>query len=117
MRQHARSAVVVRDRERRDERIAEQVERMARAERVAAPGFFATSAVGGVGKRRKLSVQRRSDTLPGPAVVMVAVDTEHPDDERHSPLRWTTGQIVSLDPSAGRVKPRTGGRSYEGVGQ
>jgi hypothetical protein len=29
-------------------------------------------------------------------VILVAVDTEHPDDERHSPLQWTTGQIVSL---------------------
>ena len=28
---------------------------------------------------------------------MVAVDTEHPDDERHSPLRWATGQIASLN--------------------
>jgi len=40
---------------------------------------------------------QRIDVPPGPAVIMVAVDTEHPDDERHSPLLWTTGQIVSLN--------------------
>jgi serine/threonine protein kinase len=31
-------------------------------------------------------------------VILVAVDTEHPDDERHSPLQWTTQQIISLSP-------------------
>jgi hypothetical protein len=81
-----------------DLRNLEQVERTARAERVAAPGFFRHVGRWWRGKRGKLHVQRRSDPPPGPAVIMVAVDTEHPDDERHSPLRWTTGQIVSLNP-------------------
>jgi nucleotide-binding universal stress UspA family protein len=31
-------------------------------------------------------------------VIMVAVDTMHPDDERHPALQWTTRQIVSLNP-------------------
>ena len=45
--------------------------------------------------RRWLS-ERRSATRA--VVILVAVDTEHPDDERHSPLQWTTQQIVSLNP-------------------
>ena len=31
-------------------------------------------------------------------VIMVAIDTAHPDDERHPALQWTTRQIVSLNP-------------------
>jgi len=45
--------------------------------------------------RRWLSERR---TTARAAVILVAVDTEHPDDERHSPLQWTTQQIVSLNP-------------------
>lgn len=30
-------------------------------------------------------------------VIMVAIDTEHPDDERHPALQWTTRQIVGLN--------------------
>ena len=41
-------------------------------------------------------LQQRSGTRA--VVILVAVDTEHPDDERHSPLQWTTRQIVSLNP-------------------
>ena len=40
-------------------------------------------------------LQQRSGTRA--VVILVAVDTEHPDDERHSPLQWTTEQIVSLN--------------------
>jgi len=43
--------------------------------------------------RRWLSERRGAARA---VVILVAVDTEHPDDERHSPLQWTTGQIVSL---------------------
>jgi len=35
---------------------------------------------------------------PRPAIILVAVDTEHPDDERHSPLLAATRQLVSLSP-------------------
>jgi len=31
-------------------------------------------------------------------VIMVAVDTEHPDDERHPALQWATRQLISLYP-------------------
>jgi len=30
-------------------------------------------------------------------VILVAIDTEHPDDERHPALQWTTAQIVGLN--------------------
>jgi nucleotide-binding universal stress UspA family protein len=38
----------------------------------------------------------RRPTAAAP-VIMVAVDTEHPDDDRHPALQWTTRQIVSLN--------------------
>ena len=47
-------------------------------------------------RRSPLADERRS--RPRAVVILVAVDTEHPDDERHSPLQWTTRQIVSLNP-------------------
>jgi nucleotide-binding universal stress UspA family protein len=31
-------------------------------------------------------------------VILVAIDTQHPDDERHPALQWTTRQIVGLNP-------------------
>jgi nucleotide-binding universal stress UspA family protein len=31
-------------------------------------------------------------------VILVAIDTEHPDDERHPALRWTTRRLVGLHP-------------------
>ncbi|HKU88142.1 MAG TPA: universal stress protein, partial [Casimicrobiaceae bacterium] len=78
-----------------DLRNPEQVERSVRSERITAPGFFQHVGHWWRGRRR---VPERVHAPPGPAVIMVAVDTEHPDDERHSPLQWTTGQIVSLNP-------------------
>jgi hypothetical protein len=39
----------------------------------------------------------REPVPPRAVVILVAVDTEHPDDERHSPLQWTTRKIVSLN--------------------
>jgi serine/threonine protein kinase len=77
-----------------DLRHPEQVERSARSERLRAPGFL--RHVGRWWRGRHRAPQRIA-VPSGPAVIMVAVDTEHPDDERHSPLLWTTGQIVSLN--------------------
>jgi nucleotide-binding universal stress UspA family protein len=50
--------------------------------------------------RRDADRRWLSQPRPGAraVVILVAVDTEHPDDERHSPLQWTTRQIVSLNP-------------------
>lgn len=39
----------------------------------------------------------RSTAVADAPVILVAVDTEHPDDARHSSLQWTTRQIVSLN--------------------
>jgi eukaryotic-like serine/threonine-protein kinase len=82
-----------------DLRHPEQVALSARAERAIRSGFFGHLARWWR-MRRKLRAGRTHEggREPGPVVIMVAVDTEHPDDERHSPLQWTTGQIASLNP-------------------
>ena len=47
--------------------------------------------------RRERPVAMRNGHIQAP-VIMVAIDTNHPDDERHPALQWTTRQIVSLNP-------------------
>ena len=47
--------------------------------------------------RRERPVALREARIQAP-VIMVAIDTNHPDDERHPALQWTTRQIVSLNP-------------------
>ncbi len=46
---------------------------------------------------RQRPVPLRNAHIQAP-VIMVAIDTNHPDDERHPALQWTTRQIVSLNP-------------------
>ncbi len=80
-----------------DLRHPDLVDLSARAERTEIPGI-------GQHLKRWWRARRARDhrTRPrdGPAtraaVILVAVDTEHPDDDRHSPLRWATEQIISL---------------------
>jgi serine/threonine protein kinase len=83
-----------------DLRHPEQVPLTERAERKAGVGF--------AGQLRRWWDARRTAELPlasraAPAaaarasVILVAVDTEHPDDERHPALQWTTRQILSLN--------------------
>ena len=82
-----------------DLRHPDQVVLSARAERTEAPGFFPQLRRWWRSKRardRRWLGEPRSGSRA--VVILVAVDTEHPDDERHSPLQWTTGQIVSLNP-------------------
>jgi eukaryotic-like serine/threonine-protein kinase len=82
-----------------DLRHPEQVALSARAERTEALGYFPQLKRWWRARRntdRRWRLQRRSGTRA--VVVLVAVDTEHPDDLRHSPLQWTTEQIVSLNP-------------------
>jgi serine/threonine protein kinase len=81
-----------------DLRHPEQVGLTSRAARSQAPGL-----VPQINRWwRSRGKSHRLDPFPAavrkPVVVLVAVDTEHPDDERHSPLQWTTKQIVSLNP-------------------
>jgi serine/threonine protein kinase len=47
--------------------------------------------------RRERPASLRNAGIQAP-VIMVAIDTNHPDDERHPALQWTTRQIVSLNP-------------------
>jgi nucleotide-binding universal stress UspA family protein len=82
-----------------DLRNPDQVVLSTRAERTDAPGFvpqFKRWWRARRGADRGWLSERRLAARA--VVILVAVDTEHPDDERHSPLQWTTKQIVSLNP-------------------
>jgi len=82
-----------------DLRHPDQMVLSARAHRTEAPGFFPQLRRWWRARRtadRRWLSDRRSEARA--VVILVAVDTEHPDDERHSPLQWTTRQIVSLNP-------------------
>ena len=82
-----------------DLRHPEQVALTTRARRSRRLGF-------GAQLRRWWRARRRDDAAPRPRrsaisrvpVIMVAVDTEHPDDERHPALQSTLRQLVSLYP-------------------
>jgi nucleotide-binding universal stress UspA family protein len=82
-----------------DLRHPEQVALTARSEQTEAPGFV-PQLRRWWRARRETGRSPRAAALAGKhaTVILVAVDTEHPDDERHSPLQWTTEQIVSLNP-------------------
>jgi serine/threonine protein kinase len=84
-----------------DLRHPDQVTLTERAERVEATSFFGQVARWWRSWRGAGST-RASQRLvkPGPMVIMVAVDTEHPDDERHSPLQKMTAAIVAMNPDA-----------------
>src|SRR4029453_3169767 len=49
-------------------------------------------------KRHDTALQRPRRAMGRVPVIMVAVDTEHPDDERHPALQSTLRQLVSLYP-------------------
>lgn len=69
-----------------------------RAERTAGPGFWKQLGRWWRARgRRGLTHEPRHPIADAAPVIMVAVDTEHPDDERHPALRWTTRQIISLN--------------------
>jgi len=81
-----------------DLRHPEQVALTARASRTQRVGF-------GGQFRRWWRAKRHDTALQGPRraigrvpVIMVAVDTEHPEDERHPALQSTLRQLVSLYP-------------------
>lgn len=82
-----------------DLRHPDQVVLSVRAQRTDTPGFVPQL-------RRWWRARRDADrrwlaqrgVASRAVVILVAVDTEHPHDERHSPLQWTTKQIVSLNP-------------------
>jgi nucleotide-binding universal stress UspA family protein len=77
-----------------DLRNAAEVELTARAHAIAAPGLLEQArrwwqSLGGTPKPRDPAATRAP-------VVMVAVDTSHPEDERHGAIRWTARQVLSL---------------------
>jgi serine/threonine protein kinase len=81
-----------------DLRNPDQVVLSARAQRTEPPRF--ASQLGRWWRARRKADRRwlnERRAVPRAVVILVAVDTEHPDDERHSPLQWTTRQIVSLN--------------------
>jgi len=78
-----------------DLRHAGDVELSERARSNTAPGFWRQAG------RWWRSMGHMSALAPAAAaprapVVMVAVDTSHPDDDRHASIRWTTRQVLSL---------------------
>jgi nucleotide-binding universal stress UspA family protein len=82
-----------------DLRHPDQVALSYRAERTAGAGFVKQlgrwwRARGHRGETHK----PRLRVVQAAPVIMVAVDTEHPDDPRHPSLQWTTRQIISLNP-------------------
>jgi nucleotide-binding universal stress UspA family protein len=82
-----------------DLRHPDQIVLSMRAQRTGQPGFLPQLRRWWRSKRaadRRWLEEPRSGSRA--VVILVAVDTEHPDDERHSPLQWTTRQIVSLNP-------------------
>ncbi len=87
-----------------DLRHPRQVALTERAERTQAPGFFAQLVRWWRVRRPNGAIAADDVAAPVAAVpaaaapvIMIAIDTEHPDDERHPALQWTTRQIVSLN--------------------
>lgn len=82
-----------------DLRHPEQVTLSARANRVAGASFLAHLARWwrAVPGKRALNLGHPGGARRAP-VIMVAVDTEHPDDERHPSLQRTTQELVALHP-------------------
>ena len=78
-----------------DLRNAGEVELSERARATVAPGFWRQAqrwwrSMGHLGALAPAAAARHAP------VVMVAVDTSHPEDERHASIRWTARQVVSL---------------------
>lgn len=49
-------------------------------------------------REERRSIRRKPQVLVSQSpVIMVAVDTSHPDDERHPALQWTARQLTSLN--------------------
>jgi nucleotide-binding universal stress UspA family protein len=82
-----------------DLRHPEQVALTERASRIAGPGVVNQVQRWWRARQTSLALaDSRAGSAPANApVILVAVDTEHPDDVRHPALQWTTRQIVSLN--------------------
>jgi nucleotide-binding universal stress UspA family protein len=79
-----------------DLRHPDSVALTARATRSAGPGF--TRHLGRWWRHwREATAPEAPRPVRAAPVILVAVDTEHPDDERHPALQWTTRQILSVN--------------------
>jgi serine/threonine protein kinase len=81
-----------------DLRHPEQVALSERAGRTEGAGFFPQFARWWQSRRDRHGLGRRPSIALHAPVIMVAVDTEHPDDERHPSLQLATRQLVALNP-------------------
>ena len=75
-----------------------QVPLTPRATRVERAGFMTQFGRWWHSRDERRLLQRKPQVLISQSpVIMVAVDTSHPDDERHPALQWTVRQLVSLN--------------------
>ena len=82
-----------------DLRHPEQVALSERASRNLGIGVAAQVGRWWRAKRLDNALQRpRRSAIRRVPVIMVAIDTEHPEDDRHPALQWATRQLVSLYP-------------------
>ena len=81
-----------------DLRNPEQVLLTARANRTERAGFMTQLGLWWRSRGERHALKRKPQMLLSESpVIMVAVDTSHPDDERHPALQWTARQLVSLN--------------------
>jgi len=81
-----------------DLRHPEQVLLTPRATRSEAPGFMTQLRLWWRTRDERRALTRKPQVhVSQSPVIMVAVDTSHPDDERHAPLQWTARQLALLN--------------------
>jgi serine/threonine protein kinase len=81
-----------------DLRHPEQVMLTARAFRTERVGFMTQFGLWWRSRNERRSLRRKPQVLISQSpVIMVAVDTTNPDDERHPALQWTARQLASLN--------------------
>ena len=81
-----------------DLRNPEQVPLTPRATRAERAGFMKQFGLWWRSRDERRLLQRKPQVLISQSpVIMVAIDTSHPDDERHPALQWTVRQLASLN--------------------
>lgn len=80
-----------------DLRHPEQIALSPRAHRTRAEGFLPQFARWWRSRDYALSAPLPKAKVAEAPVIMVAVDTSHPDDERQPSIQWTARQVLSLD--------------------
>jgi nucleotide-binding universal stress UspA family protein len=81
-----------------DLRHPEQIFLSERAERMVRPGFTTQLGLWWRSRNERMKLTRKPQVLVSRSpVIMVAIDTSHPDDERHPALQWAVRQMASLN--------------------